>query len=68
MYSRDGQEIRRRNREERVKKTKDQVEKMKENLRKHEISKKRKTYYKPLAIGLSIIVGGLLLYKLLWST
>lgn len=37
---------------------------MKEKLRNSELSKKRKSYFKPVAIGLTILLGGILMYTI----
>ncbi|XP_060080818.1 tyrosine-protein phosphatase non-receptor type 1-like [Ylistrum balloti] len=63
-----GYEIRRRNREERAKKTRDQVDRMRQKQRDNEMWKNRRSYLQPVAIGLSILLGGLLLYRYYWST
>ncbi|CAC5403098.1 PTPN1 [Mytilus coruscus] len=58
-------QLRRRNREDRKKKTEEQVRKMKDKLRDSELSKKRKSYLKPVAIGLTgltLLIGGFLIY------
>lgn len=66
----DGNEsqVRRRNREERKKKTEEQVRRMKDKLRESELSKKRKSYLKPVAIGLTLLLGGILIYTFCFKT
>lgn len=59
-------ELRRRKREERKKNTQELIAKMKEKQRTSETWKKRRSYFKPIAIGLSILLGGILLYKFYW--
>lgn len=59
-------ELKRRKREERRKNTQELIKNMKEKQRNSETWKKRRSYFKPIAIGLSILIGGLLLYKFYW--
>lgn len=59
-------ELRRRKRDERKKNTQELITKMKEKQRNSDTWKKRRSYFKPIAIGLSILIGGILLYKLYW--
>lgn len=61
-------QVRRRNREERKKKTEEQVRRMKDKLRESELSKKRKSYLKPVAIGLTLLLGGILIYTFCFKT
>lgn len=63
-----GYEIRRRNREERAKKTREQVEKMRQKQKDNEMWKGRRSYLQPVAIGISILLGGLLIYRYYWSS
>ncbi|XP_033754125.1 tyrosine-protein phosphatase non-receptor type 1-like isoform X2 [Pecten maximus] len=63
-----GYEIRRRNREERSKKTREQVEKMRQKQKDNDMRKSRRSYFQPVAIGLSILLGGLLIYRYYWSS
>lgn len=63
-----GYDIRRRNREERTKKTREQVERMRAKQKDNDMWKGRRSYLQPMAIGLSILLGGLLLYRYYWST
>lgn len=59
-------ELRRRRRDERKKNTQELITKMKEKQRTSETWKKRQSYLKPIAIGLSVLIGGLLLWKFYW--
>lgn len=61
-------QVRRRNREERKKKTEEQVRRMKDKLRESELSKKRKSYLKPVAIGLTLLISGILIYTFCFKT
>ncbi|XP_013385625.1 tyrosine-protein phosphatase non-receptor type 1 isoform X2 [Lingula anatina] len=56
-------EIRRRKREERLKSTADQIERMKRKQREHELRKQRRSWLKPICIGLVALAGGYLLYR-----
>ena len=55
--------LRKRIREERKKETQEKIKQMKDRQQKSEVWKKRRTYLKPICIGLALIVGGLLLYR-----
>lgn len=62
-------ELRQRRKEDRIKrqeKTREMISQMKEKQRSNEIWKKRKSYIKPIAIGLSILIGTYILYKLVY--
>lgn len=64
-----GTHLRQRRQEERQKrkeKTQEVINKMKEKQRSSETWKKRRSYIKPIAIGLSILLGSYILYKLYW--
>ncbi|XP_048733745.1 tyrosine-protein phosphatase non-receptor type 1-like isoform X2 [Ostrea edulis] len=50
-------------REERKQKTQDQINRMKEKQRKSELWRNRRSYLTPVAIGITLFIGGLLLYK-----
>ncbi|XP_022340242.1 tyrosine-protein phosphatase non-receptor type 2-like [Crassostrea virginica] len=50
-------------REERKQKTQDQINRMKEKQRKSELWRNRRSYLTPVAIGITMLIGGLLLYK-----
>ncbi|XP_052819203.1 tyrosine-protein phosphatase non-receptor type 1-like isoform X1 [Mya arenaria] len=64
-----GTQLRQRRKEEREKrkeKTQEMLRRMKAKQHQSDTWKKRKSYFKPIAIGLSIIFGSYLLYKFLW--
>ncbi|XP_041376343.1 tyrosine-protein phosphatase non-receptor type 2-like [Gigantopelta aegis] len=55
--------LRKRIRDERKQNTQEKIKQMKDRQQKSEVWKKRRTYLKPICIGLSLLVGGLLLYR-----
>lgn len=62
-------ELRQRRKEEREKRkeqTKETIKIMKEKQQQSEIWKKRKSYYKPIAIGLTLLLGSYILYRYFW--
>ncbi|KAL3858593.1 hypothetical protein ACJMK2_008865 [Sinanodonta woodiana] len=61
-----GYNLRKRQREERKKATQEVINMMREKQRKSEVMKKRKSYFKPLTVGLALLIGGILLYKYYW--
>ncbi|KAK7114664.1 tyrosine-protein phosphatase non-receptor type 2-like isoform X2 [Littorina saxatilis] len=56
-------DVRRRVRDERRKSTQEKIKCMKERQRKSEAWKKRRTYFKPIGIGLAILVGSYFVYR-----
>lgn len=49
-------------REERRQKTQDQIDRMKKKQRESELWRNRRSYLAPIAIGTTLLIGGLLLY------
>lgn len=61
--------LRQRRQEERQKRkenTQDMINKMKEKQKQSETWKKRRSYMKPVAIGLTLLIGTYLIWKVLW--
>ncbi|KAK3085951.1 hypothetical protein FSP39_011214 [Pinctada imbricata] len=58
--------LRRRQREERKKSTQEQIRIMKEKQRKSELWRNRRSYVKPVAIGIALLIGGLIMYRYYW--
>ncbi|KAL4234107.1 Tyrosine-protein phosphatase non-receptor type 2 [Mactra antiquata] len=64
-----GTELRQRRQEERQKrreKTQDMINKMKEKQQKSETWKKRRSYVKPVAFGLTLLIGSYFIWKFFW--
>ncbi|XP_062590088.1 tyrosine-protein phosphatase non-receptor type 2-like [Saccostrea cucullata] len=50
-------------REERRQKTQNQIDRMREKQRKSELWRNRRSYLTPVAIGITLLIGGFILYK-----
>ncbi|XP_025076031.1 tyrosine-protein phosphatase non-receptor type 2-like isoform X2 [Pomacea canaliculata] len=59
--------LRKRIREERVKKTRETLNQMKERQRRSESWKKRHSYFRPVYIGLALLIGSYMFYRFYWS-
>ena len=55
--------LRRRIRDERKKSTQEQIRRMKEKQRNSELWRNRRSYVKPVALGLALLIGGILFYR-----
>ncbi|KAJ8303506.1 hypothetical protein KUTeg_019902 [Tegillarca granosa] len=60
-------EVRKRIRDQRKKDTQEQINRMRQKQKDSDLWKKRKSYFKPIALGISIIIGGLIIYHFYWN-